>query len=157
MADELTLDQLAAIPSDPEAEARIERASRPPQLVKGTYNSIPELSVSNVYTDESGRRSVKYYGRFQGVDDVAGITGYGSFWMSPDDRTKEDGKPDLKTKLMGQAMKTFRLVHGIAPTESVDKTEVLKYLAKYSVAVRFLAARDADSDPLAVANTAARE
>ena len=157
MADELTLDQLAAIPSDPEAEARTKQASRPPQLAKGTYNSVPELMVSPVYTDDTGRRSIKYFGQFTGVDDVAGMTGYGSFWISPDERHKEDGKPDLKTKLMTQAIATYQVVHGISPTESVDKVEVLKYLAKYSIGVRFLAPRDAESDSLAVAITVARE
>ena len=157
MAEEYSLDQLAAIPSDPEQEARIDRASRPPQLAKGTYNSVPELVVSNVYTDDNGRRSLKYFGQFKGTGDVTGVTGYGSFWISPDDKDKEDGSPDLKTKLMNQAVKTFRTVHGVAPSESVDKTAVLKYLAKYSVAVRFLPPRDAESDSLAVAITPARE
>ena len=167
MAEEYSLDQLAAIPSDPEQEKRITQASRPPQLALGTgrkgafYNSIPELIVSPVYTDGSGRRSLKFFGQFRGVDaPVVGQTGYGYFWISPDDRDKEEkdgGGPDLKTKMMNHAIQTFRAVHGVDPAVFVDKTQVLKYLAKYSVAVKFLAPRDAESDSLAVAITPARE
>jgi hypothetical protein len=150
MADELTLDQLHGIPTDPEAEKKVAQAQ---QLPVGTYNSVPELQP-RVYTADDGRRNVKYFGQFLGTGELVGVKGFTSFWVSPDDRFKDDGKPDLKTRLMNQAVKVYRLAHGIAPTQVVDKGDVLTYLQKYSVAVRFI---QGDDTEIGVAISAAKE
>ena len=150
MAEELTLDQLAAIPTDPETEKKVAQAQ---QLPVGTYNSVPEL-MPRIYTADDGRRNIKYFGQFTGTGELAGVKGFTSFWVSPDDRFKDDGKPDLKTKLMNQAVKVFRLAHGIAASEVVDKTDVLKFLQKYSVAVRFI---QGDENEIGVTISSAKE
>ena len=153
MADEvkqLTLEELHDIPTDPETEKKVAQAG---QLEPGTYNSVPELDA-RVYVADDGRRNVRYNGRFQGTGPVAGKGGYAQFWLSPDDRFKDTGKPDLKTKLMSQAADVYRLVNGLDRKAQVDKAEVLRYVQKYSVAVRFM---QGDENEIGVAISRAKE
>lgn len=150
MAEELTLEQLHGIPTDPETEKKVAQAA---QLDVGTYNSVPELDAK-VYVAEDGRRNVRYNGRFAGTGPVTGKGGFAAFWLSPDDRFKADGDPDLKTKLMAQACGVYRLVNGLDRHAEVDKADVLRYVQKYPVAVRFI---QGDDNEIGVAISRARE
>lgn len=150
MAGELTLAQLHNIPTDPETDKKVAQAG---QLDVGTYNSVPELQA-NIYVAEDGRRNVRFNGQFTGTGLVAGKGGFASFWVSPDDRFKDSGDPDLKTKLMAQASNVYRLVHQLDRKAVVDKAEVLRYLQKYSVAVRFI---QGDDNEIGVAISRAKE
>ena len=107
-----------------------------------------------MYVADDGRRNVRFNGRFAGTGPVTGKGGYAAFWLSPDDRFKDDGRPDLKTKLMTQAVGVYRLVNGLDRKATVDKAEVLRYVQKYSVAVRFI---QGDENEIGVAISRAKE
>lgn len=156
MADELTLDQLHGIVTDPDTEVKVAQAA---QLPVGTYNSIPELALqvreAGSEAKNPGRKFARYFGGFTGTGDVAGKTGKAGFNLSWEPRYKDDtGKPDLMTKLFYQAKKTYCLASGIDPKESVAVADVLGFVQKYAVAVRFL---QGDEDNMAVAISQARE
>ena len=155
MAEELTLEALQGIVTNPDTETKVAQAA---QLPVGTYNSVPELMLSirgtGAEAKNPNRKYARYFGRFTGTGDVLGKDGSASFNLSWDERMKDDGKPDLWTKLFYQAKKVYCLANGISPKESVPVADVVQYVQKYSVAVRFL---QGDEDNMAVAISAARE
>ena len=143
---ELTLEQLHGIETDPESE---KKASQSVQLAKGTYNSVPPLSMKIGRAEKSGRGYAKYFGQFVGTGDVASSKGFAGFAVSWEPVYKDDGKADLLTRLFNQAAKTYRLVMGLPEHERVSVKDVLEYVEKYSVAVRFMQGDD-DNVPLAI-------
>ena len=174
MAVELTLEQLHGITTDPEAETKVAQALGVPA---GTYNSQPELSMTlRVGADDAlhpGRQSARFYGFFRGVNvkeegseeplnpQPAGRAGFDVSWDyrdKADFQTKEvmEGKPDNQSKLWHQACSTYRQTHGLARKEVVNIPDVLTFLQKYAVAVRFIYLEGRD-DPLAVAISKAKE
>ena len=152
MADQFTLDQLHGIETDPESEKKVSQSL---QLPAGTYNSQPELQMTLGRSDKTGRAYARYFGQFQGTGEVAAASGKAGFGLSWEPRFKDDtGKADNMTKLFNQASKTYRLAHGIAEHAPVPVADVLQYLQKYSVAVRFM---QGDDDNIAVAISSAKE
>lgn len=151
MADELTLDQLHGIETDPESEKKVSQSL---QLPVGTYNSVPELTMTLGKSAKTGRAYARFFGQFQGTGEVAAAQGRVGFGLSWEPRYKEDGKADLMTKLFAQATKTYRLAHQIQGHDPVAVTDVLTYLQKYSVGVRFI---QGDEDNIAVTISGAKE
>ena len=177
MEDEiLTLEALHGIQTDPEAETKVAQALGVPQ---GTYNSQPALTMRLQTADDDaqhpGRKSANFYGFFRGVGVIEGDgdektlmnpqpAGRAAFTVSweyqdgVDFETKEVkvGKPDLQSKLWFQACKVYRQANQLAPKAVVQVPDVLTYLEKYSVAVRFIYL-DGRDEPLAVAISRAKE
>ena len=170
MAEELTLEALQGIVTNPDTETKVAQAA---QLPVGTYNSVPELLLDIKTTGADAkypnRKYARYFGQFNAVDDIfkteedgsrgellmaKGKGGKRSVSVSWEDRLKDDGKPDLWTKLFYQAKKVYCLANGISPKESVPVADVVQYVQKYAVAVRFL---QGDEDNMAVAISAAKE
>ena len=155
MAEEYTLDQLQGIVTNPDTETKVAQAA---QLPVGTYNSVPELLLvlkeTGAEAKNPNRKYARYFGRFTGTGDVAGKDGSASFNLSWEERLKDDGKPDLWTKLFYQAKKVYCLANGMGSKESVAVADVLTFVQKYAVAVRFL---QGDEDNMAVAVSAAKE
>ena len=174
MADELTLDQLHGIQTDPEAETRVAQALGIPA---GTYNSAPALSLTLRTAGEDaqhpGRKSARYYGFFRGkgIKEEGSETpmdpqpqGRAAFEVSWEYRDKVDfttkvvqeGKPDNQSKLWHQACNTYRQANGLPRKSVVAVSDVLALLEKYAIAVRFIYLEGRD-EPLAVAISAAKE
>lgn len=177
MAEEYTLDQLHGIQTDPDAETRVAQALGVPT---GTYNSVPELSLTlRTAGDDAqhpGRKSARYYGFFKGVGVLEEGEGPGRPLMDPqpqgraafelsweyrdkvDFETKEVavGKPDNQSKLWHQACQVYRLAHQLPRKAVVEVPDVLAYCQKYAIAVRFIYLEGRD-DPLAVAISRAKE
>lgn len=177
MAEELTLDQLHGITTDPDAETKVAQALGVPA---GTYNSTPELMMTLRAAGEDalhpGRKNAHYYGFFKGQgvrEDAADSNspvmepqpqGRASFDVSWEYRdkvnfqTKEvvEGKPDNQSKLWHQACAVYRQANQLPRKEVVEIPDVLNFLQKYAVAVRFTYLEGRD-EPLAVAITKAKE
>ena len=173
MSTELTPEQLQGIVTDPEQETRVAQALGIPT---GTYNSVPELSATLRAAGEEathpGRQSARFYGFFRGhnVQDEdknvldpqpGGRAAFEISWQYRDKvdfATKEvqEGKPDNQSKLWHQAAATYRLANGLQRKEVVAVSDVIEYLTKYAVAVRFIYL-DGRDEPLAVAISRARE
>ncbi len=174
MAEELTLEQLHGIQTNPEAETRVAQALGIPA---GTYNSAPEMSmtlrVGDADSQHPGRRSAHYYGFFRGagVKEEGSDTpmdpqpqGRAAFDVSWEYRDKVDfntkevveGKPDNQSKLWHQACATFRKANGLGKKDVVEIPSVLAYLEKYAIAARFIYLEGRD-DPLCVAISRAKE
>ena len=155
MADELTLDQLHGVVSDPESEKKVAQSL---QLPVGTYNSVPELSLTLGIAGEQaknpGRKYARFYGQFKGTGEVAAAIGRAAFSLSWEPRYKDDGRADLQTKLFAHATKTYRIAMGIQGHDPVEVKAVLEYVQKYPVAVRFL---QGDEDNMAVSISSAKE
>jgi hypothetical protein len=147
---ELTLEQLHGIETDPESE---KKASQSVQLAKGTYNSVPTLSLK-IGRSKTGRAYARYSGQFVGTGDVASSKGFGGFGISWEAVYKDDGKADLMTRLFNQAAKTYRLAMSLQEHEKVQVKDVLGYIEKYSVAVRFM---QGDDDNVALSISRAKE
>lgn len=152
---ELTLEQLHGIQTDPESEKKVAQSL---QLPVGTYNSTPELTlrlgVSGSEAKNPGRKYARYFGFFTGTGEMAAAKGTAGFGLSWEPRYKEDGKADLQTKLFAQATKTYRLAMGIGMHDPVEVKDVLEYVQKYSVAVRFI---QGDDDNIGVTISSAKE
>lgn len=173
MADELTLEQLHGLQTDPEAETKVAQALGVPT---GTYNSQPSLSMTlhtaNEEAQNPGRRSARYYGFFRGVgvmDDEkvlldpqpAGRAAFNLSWEYRDKvnfETKEVevGKPDNMSKLWHQACGVYRTANQLPRKAVVAVPDVLAFIEKYAVAVRFIYL-DGRDEPLAVAISRAKE
>lgn len=172
MAEEFTLDQLHGIQTDPDAETRVAQALGVPT---GTYNSVPEMSLTlRTAGDDAqhpGRRSARYYGFFRGINVLDGDVpmdpqpqGRAAFevsWEYQDKvnfETKEvqAGKPDNQSKLWHHACQVYRLAHQLPRKAVVEVSDVLAYCQKYAIAVRFIYLEGRD-DPLAVAISRAKE
>ena len=176
MADELTLEQLHGIQTDPEAETKVAQALGIPG---GTYNSQPSLTLTlhtaNEEAQHPGRKSARYYGFFKGVgvkEDVelggavldpqpAGRAAFNLSWEYRDKvdfQTKEVqvGKPDNMSKLWHQACNVYRTANQLPRKAVVAIPDVLTFLEKYSVAVRFIYL-DGRDEPLAVTISRAKE
>ena len=177
MADEVeqfTMEQLQGITTDPEAETRVAQALGIPA---GTYNSVPEVSmtrrVAGADSQHPGRKAAHFYGFFKGagVKEEGSDTpmdpqpqGRASFDVSweyrdrVDFQTKEvvEGKPDNQSKLWHHAAAVYRRANGLPKKEVVEIRDVLSFLGKYAVAVRFIYLEGRD-EPLAVAISQAKE
>lgn len=174
MAEEYTLDQLHGIQTDPEQETKVAQALGIPA---GTYNSVPSLSLTlRTAGEESqhpGRKSARFYGFFRGAGvkeegadspmdpQPAGRSGFEVSWEYRDKvdfQTKETqvGKPDNQSKLWHQACQTYRVANQLPRKSVVAVTDVLPFLEKYAVAVRFIYLEGRD-EPLAVAISKAKE
>lgn len=174
MAEEYTLDQLHGIQTDPDAETKVAQALGIPA---GTYNAVPSLSLTlrtaGEDTQHPGRKSARYYGFFRGVGvkeedsdtlrdpQPAGRSGFELSWEYQDAidfKTKEVkvGKPDNQSKLWHQACQTYRIANQLPRKAVVDIPDVLTFLEKYAVAVRFIYLEGRD-EPLAVAISRAKE
>ena len=172
--EQLNLEQLHGITTDPEAETRVAQALGIPM---GTYNSVPEVSitlrVAGADSQHPGRKSAHFFGFFKGAgvkeegsDELMnpqpqGRAGFDVSWEYRDKvdfQTKEvqAGKPDNQSKLWHQACSTYRQAHALARKEVVNIPDVLTFLQKYAVAVRFIYLEGRD-EPLAVAITKAKE
>ena len=177
MADEveqMTLEQLHGVVTDPEAETKVAQALGVPA---GTYNSVPEVSmtlrVAAADAQHPGRRSAHYFGFFKGAGvkeegsdepmnpQPQGRAGFDVSWEYRDKvdfTTKEvvEGKPDNQSKLWHQAAATYRKANGLGKKDVVEIPNVLSFLQKYAVAVRFIYLEGRD-EPLAVAISKAKE
>ena len=172
MSIELTPEQLQGVVTDPEQETRVAQALGIPA---GTYNSAPELSITRRSAgDEAmhpGRQSARFYGFFKGVavkeDDVVldpqpqGRAGFEVSWQYRDKvnfETKEVqvGKPDNQSKLWHQAAGVYRQANQLPRKSVVEINDVLDYIVKYPIAVRYIYL-DGRDEPLAVAIMRARE
>lgn len=175
MADELTLEQLQGIQTDADVERKVQQAL---ELPAGTYNSQPELALTirsgSEESQHPGRKSARFYGFFigQGVREEGegqdrplmdpqpqGRAAFSVSWEYRDKinfQTKEveEGKPDMASKLWHQACQLYRLVHQLDRKAQLDVPDVLTYLQKYSVAVRFMKGDDSN---IALAITRAKE
>lgn len=177
MADELTLEQLHDLQTDPDAETKVAQALGIPG---GTYNSTPSLTLTlhtaNEEAQHPGRKSARYYGFFKGVgvrEDAKDATselmdpqpqGRAAFNLSWEYRDKVDfntkvvevGKPDNMSKLWHQACNVYRTANQLPRKAVVAIPDVLTFIEKYSVAVRFIYL-DGRDEPLAVAISRAKE
>lgn len=174
MAEELTLDQLHGITTDPDAETKVAQALGVPA---GTYNSVPEVSmtlrVGAADSQHPGRKAAHYYSFFKGagVKEEGSDTpmepqpqGRASFDVSWEYRDKVDfvtkevveGKPDNQSKLWHQACNVYRQANQLPRKAVVEIPDVLNFLQKYAVAVRFIYLEGRD-EPLAVAISKAKE
>ena len=174
MAEEWTLEELHGLQTNPEDETRVAQALGVPA---GTYNSVPALILTRRTAGEEaqhpGRKSARYYGFFKGVgvkeagaEDLMdpqpqGRAGFELSWEYQDKinfttKEVEVGKPDNQSKLWHQACNTYRQANGLPRKSVVAYTDVLTYLEKYSVAIRFIYLEGRD-EPLAVGITTARE
>ncbi len=176
MADEYTLEQLHGIQTDPEAETKVAQALGIPG---GTYNSQPSLTLTlhtaNEEAQHPGRKSARYYGFFKGVGvtkseggertlldpQPAGRAAFNLSWEYRDTvnfETKEveAGRPDNQSKLWHQACNVYRTANQLPRKSVVAIPDVLTFIEKYSVAVRFIYL-DGRDEPLAVAISRARE
>ena len=173
--DELTLEQLHGLETDPEIEKKVQQAM---ELPAGTYNSQPELSLtireSGPDTQHPGRKVARFYGFFKGAGvqeegegrdrplmdpQPAGRAAFSVSWEYRDKvdyQTKEvqPGKPDMSSKLWHQACQLYRLVNQLPRGETLQVPDVLAYLQKYSVAVRFMKGDDSN---IALAISRAKE
>lgn len=173
--EEYTLEQLQGLETDPEIEKKVAQSLELPQ---GTYNSQPELMLNiregGPDTQNPGRKSARYYGYFKGVGVLEegegqdrpqmdpqpqGRAAFSVSWEYRDKRdfqTKEIvvGKPDIQSKLWYQACQLYRLVNQLDRKAVVQVPEVLTYLQKYSVAVRFMKGDDSN---IALAISRAKE
>ena len=174
MAEELTLDQLQGVVTDPEAETRVAQALGIPA---GTYNSVPEVMLTvRVSPDDSqhpGRKSAHYFGFFKGVGvkeegietpmepQPQGKAGFDVSWEYQDrvDFTTKEvlaGKPDNQSKLWHQACKVYRQLNGLDKREVVAIPDVLTFIQKFAISVRFIYLEGRD-EPLAVAISRVKE
>ena len=155
MAEELTLEQLANIVTDPELEKKVAQSI---QLPVGTYNSVPalvrQITKAGPEAKYPGRASARYFGKFNGTGDVTGKTGNAGFRLSWEPRYNDEGKADLSTRLYTQACKVYRQAMNLEDHTQISLTDVLEYLGKYSVAVRF---GQGDDDNIAFAISKAKE
>lgn len=151
MADELTLEQLHGITTDPDSEKKVAQSL---QLPVGSYNSIPELTMNLGIHPETGRKSARYFGAFNGTGDVIGKAGRAGFRVSWEPVYNEEGRADNQTKLFLQAKKTYCKAVGLEEDAVVGIPDVLNFLSKYSVNVRLL---QGDTDNFAVAISSAKE
>lgn len=161
MAEEYTLDQLHGIQTDPEQETKVAQALGIPE---GTYNSVPELSLTLRTAGEAaahpGRKSARYYGFFQSPEGQ----GRAAFEVSWEYRDKVDfqtketqpGKPDNQSKLWHQACNAYRTANQLPRKAVVQVADVVAFLQKYAVSVRFIYLEGRD-EPLAVAISRAKE
>ena len=148
---ELTLEQLHGIETDPESE---KKASQSLQLPAGTYNSVPELTLTVGRSEKTNRAYARFFGTFKGTGDVAAAQGKAGFGLSWEARYKDDtGKADILTRLFNGAAKTYRLAMGLPEHGKVSVKDVLEYVQKYSVAVRFM---QGDDDNVALAISTAK-
>ena len=177
MADQLSLEALAGIVTDPESEKKVAQALQLPvdYLKKSaTYNSTPPMSLA-VYeagpgAKNPGRKMAKYFGSFSNVaaitskdeeTDATHIYGPGEakggagFWVSWELRmsTKDPTKPDGMSKLWLQLKQAYCRAMGIDKNAPVPVAEVLEFPTKYALAVRF---GTGDEDNVAYAITTAR-
>ena len=172
MATELTPEQLQGVVTDPEQETKVAQGLGIPA---GTYNSVPELLVNRREAgDEAmhpGRQFAHFYGFFRGAgvkdEDIVldpqpqGRAGFDLSWQYRDKvdfETKEAqvGKPDNQSKLWHQAAAVYRLANQLPRKAVVEVNDVLNYLVKYHIAVRFIYL-DGRDEPLAVAISRAKE
>ena len=172
MATELTPEQLQGVVTDPEQETKVAQGLGIPQ---GSYNSVPELSVTRRAAGEDathpGRQFAHVYGFYRGYnvkeDDTLlepqpqGRAGFDLSWQYRDKvdfETKEAqvGKPDNQSKLWHQACAVYRVANLLHRKAVVEVNAVLNYIQKYSIGVRFIYLEGRD-EPLAVAITRARE
>ena len=177
MPEEYTLEHLHGLETDPEIEKKVAQSL---ELPAGTYNSQPELSLTiregGPDTQHPGRKSARYYGFFKGVGvreegapgerdlplmdpQPAGRAAFSVSWEYRDRvdyQTKEvqEGKPDMQSKLWHQACQVYRLVNQLDRKATVQVADVVAYLQKYPVAVRFMKGDDSN---IALAITRAKE
>ena len=177
MPEEYTLEHLHGLETDPEIEKKVAQSL---ELPAGTYNSQPELSLTiregGPDTQHPGRKSARYYGFFKGVGvreegepgerdlpfmdpQPQGRTAFSVSWEYRDHIDWETkvvtvGKPDNQSKLWHQACQVYRLVNQLDRKATVQVADVVAYLQKYPVAVRFMKGDDSN---IALAITRAKE
>ena len=158
MADELTLDQLHGVVSDPESEKKVAQSL---QLPLGNYNSAPELIASRYRgkpeSRNPGREMVKFYGSFSNPHPIEVLDpatkevlytvpageakGRASFWVSwearfnPLDHPKHPGEADNMSQRWTELKKVYLLAMGLKEEPLVSP--ILEYAVKYSIGVRF--------------------
>ena len=151
--EELTLEQLHGITTDPESEKKVAQSL---QVPVGTYNSVPELTMTLGKAKASGRAYARYFGAFTGTGEVAEQQNKRlGFAVSWEPRFKDDtGRADLMTKLFHDAKATYRRAHELDKNAQVTVGAVLEFIKKYAVAIRFI---QGEQDNMAVAITTAKE
>lgn len=113
----------------------VDRTRKDSQLPGGGYNTVPQLSLTRKKYDD-GRRVASFFGPVIGVDSKnEGAEGRVRFAISPDRRDKEDGSPDLKSRLYAQAVTTYERVTG-SPAVLVE--DVLRFLQDNPVRLRLM-------------------
>jgi len=157
VSDELTLEQLAGIEMGEESE---KKAAQSVQLPVGSYNSVPELTLTvfkaSAQAKHAGRAMAKFFGKFVGTGDVADKSGFAGFMVSWEPRYKDDGKADLSTRLYSNLLATYRMAMGLARGARIENevVTVLSYAQKYSVGVRF---GQGDEDNIAFSISTAKQ
>ena len=170
MADQLSLETLAGIVTDPESEKQVAQSL---QLPPGMYNSTPPLSL-NLYeakpeSKNPGRKMARYFWSFSNPASVVvknengQIThtyapgeakGGAGFWVSWETKVNpETLRADGMSKMWVQLKQTYCRAMGIDQNASVPVAEVLEFPTKYALAVRF---GTGDEDNVAYAITTAR-
>ena len=137
--EELTLEQLHGLITNPEDEKKVSDSL---QLDEGTYNSVPELSMTLRTSGERaksgpGRKFARFFGSFVGTGDVVGKKGKAGFAVSWEAHYDKEGKADLMSRLWLQAKQTYNRAMGLDPKAPAAVLDVLTFLQKYSVGVRF--------------------
>lgn len=175
-----TVEDLKGIKTDAEVEKKVAQSLL---LPVGTYNSQPELTLTiregGPESQHPGRKSASFYGFFKGAGQVreeapegerpqdqplmdpqpAGRAGFDLSWEYRDKvdfETKEVqiGEPDNQSKLWHLACNLYRLVNQLPKGTQLEVPDVLEYLRKYSVAVRFM---KGDTRNIALAISRAKE
>ena len=151
-AEPLTLEQLAGI-DNPETEKKVAQSL---QAKVGTYNSVPELALTLGRAKEGGRQYARFFGAFTGTPDgeSEAITPRLGFAVSWEARFKDSGRADNMTKMWNDAKVTYRRAMGMERDTPVDRKDVIVFLQKYSVGVRFI---QGDTDNIGVAITTPKE
>ena len=155
----LTLEQLAGV-SNPETEKKV-ALSR--QLPVGTYNSVPELILTLGRSKAEGREYARFFGQFVGYADdrtaypekLTGRVGFAVSWQYREKADKNGViKADNMSKVWNDAQTTYRRALGMPRDEVVTDRDVVVFLTKYSVGVRFI---NGDQDNIGVAISIAKE
>ena len=120
-----------------------EKAEADQLLPAGTYQTVPVLSLFPYEVQKgpnTGRRGFRYFGevvsrkpisRNGGAPEIA--EGRIGFRISPERRDKDDGTPDLQTRLWANAIRAYTQAVGSKPATNRDVAEFLK---NYPVGMR---------------------
>lgn len=120
-----------------------EKAEADTLLPPGTYDTVPVLSATPYEAQtgpNTGRRGFRMFGEVLSRKPISrngaapAITGGRlGFRVSPERRDREDGTPDLQTRLWAQAIRAYTQAAGAKPTTNRD---VVEYLKNYPVGMR---------------------
>ena len=143
-ASDVTLESLFEGAVDFGEQAKLEGQMLAPA---GTYRTVPALSRTAKVDERTKRPTVRFFGMAEGYQNGTGRVspreGEGTtlvktsvgFTMSPVAVYKDDGKPDLATRLFTQAVRAFQTAYATRP-ETVGA--VMDYIRDYPVHVRVI-------------------